>query len=209
MKMCKMLCLAVMVAFTALGLGEAAASEALLQEKCVGCHSLDLVTKAKKGLSQWETTIDRMTNYGTKLTPEEKKAIASYLSEKSGALGEKQEEEAKEQEWPPVPSMFDDPAWRQAHSFHPFTVQAPIEGSVNCANCHYEPISEAGRVSCDYCHGSTERIGVIKGDIVPVPKPGGLVYYDLQRSENTKYLALVFASVPVLLYVIVRITKGK
>jgi cytochrome c5 len=54
--------------------------EALLNDRCTKCHSLDRVTSAKKSAADWETTVARMVGKGAKLTSEEQKAVVDYLA---------------------------------------------------------------------------------------------------------------------------------
>ncbi|NLS77628.1 MAG: hypothetical protein GXY76_10255 [Chloroflexi bacterium] len=55
--------------------------QALLNERCVQCHGVDRVTRAKKTQEQWKVTVDAMIAKGAKLTPEEAQALVKYLAE--------------------------------------------------------------------------------------------------------------------------------
>ena len=54
--------------------------EALLNDRCTKCHSLDRVTSAKKSAGDWEKTVTRMVGNGAKLTSEEQKVLVDYLA---------------------------------------------------------------------------------------------------------------------------------
>jgi hypothetical protein len=56
-------------------------AEALLQDRCTACHNLDRVESASKTAEGWETTVNRMVDYGTVLTAEELEALVQYLAE--------------------------------------------------------------------------------------------------------------------------------
>jgi len=53
---------------------------ALLEERCGVCHSIDIPKNARKSKSDWQETVSRMIAKGAKLSPEEKKALVSYLA---------------------------------------------------------------------------------------------------------------------------------
>jgi len=54
--------------------------EALLNDRCTKCHSLDRVKSAKKSTSDWESTVTRMVGKGAKLTSEEQQVLVDYLA---------------------------------------------------------------------------------------------------------------------------------
>jgi cytochrome c5 len=54
--------------------------QALLQQRCTGCHGLDKVTSASKNEAQWKVTIDRMVAKGAELTDGEAAALAQFLA---------------------------------------------------------------------------------------------------------------------------------
>ena len=58
----------------------AADGEALLNDRCTKCHSLDRVTSAKKSASDWQKTVTRMVGNGANLTSEEQKVLVDYLA---------------------------------------------------------------------------------------------------------------------------------
>ena len=55
--------------------------EALVQERCTKCHSLDRVVRARKSVAEWTSTVQRMVGKGADLTPDEQAAVIEYLAE--------------------------------------------------------------------------------------------------------------------------------
>jgi hypothetical protein len=55
--------------------------QALLQDRCTGCHSLTRVETASKTAEGWEATVNRMVGYGVVLSVEELDALVQYLAE--------------------------------------------------------------------------------------------------------------------------------
>ena len=58
--------------------------EALLNDRCADCHSIETATGKTKTLAEWENTIDRMIQKGAQLTPDERDLLAAYLTETAG-----------------------------------------------------------------------------------------------------------------------------
>jgi cytochrome c5 len=58
--------------------------EALLQQKCTGCHNLNRVTNKAWSLQQWEQNVTDMVRRGARLNAEEKEALVKYLAETYG-----------------------------------------------------------------------------------------------------------------------------
>jgi len=58
--------------------------QALLEDRCTGCHTLDRVERAQKSREQWITTVDRMVDYGAQLSEAEKDILVDYLVETYG-----------------------------------------------------------------------------------------------------------------------------
>jgi cytochrome c5 len=54
--------------------------EALLNDRCTKCHSINRVTSAKKSASDWQKTVSRMVSNGAKLTSEEQQVLVDYLA---------------------------------------------------------------------------------------------------------------------------------
>jgi cytochrome c5 len=57
----------------------AGAGRQVLSRTCVRCHSLSLVTGARKSEVDWETTVARMTSFGAKLSPTDRQTLIQYL----------------------------------------------------------------------------------------------------------------------------------
>jgi hypothetical protein len=55
--------------------------EALLQDRCTVCHSLSRVENASKTAEGWESTVNRMVDYGAELSAEELEFLVQYLAE--------------------------------------------------------------------------------------------------------------------------------
>ena len=58
---------------------KAAVDLALLQEHCSACHALDTVTAQNKTADDWAETMDRMTDHGMQITPEDRKKVTDFL----------------------------------------------------------------------------------------------------------------------------------
>ena len=54
--------------------------QALLNERCTKCHSLDRVEAASKTADEWKTTVARMVGKGAKLSAEEQAVLLDYLA---------------------------------------------------------------------------------------------------------------------------------
>jgi len=54
--------------------------EALLNDRCAGCHDLGRVKSAKKNPAEWQQTVDRMIAKGAQLTAEEAAVLVNYLA---------------------------------------------------------------------------------------------------------------------------------
>jgi hypothetical protein len=59
-------------------------AEALLQERCTVCHTLDRVMRASKSHEEWERTVVRMIGHGAVLDDEEQSVIIDYLAQTYG-----------------------------------------------------------------------------------------------------------------------------
>jgi hypothetical protein len=62
----------------------AIAGEALLQERCTACHTLDRVMRAGHTALGWEQTVDRMVKRGAELNDEERTVLIDYLAQTYG-----------------------------------------------------------------------------------------------------------------------------
>ena len=58
--------------------------EALLQQKCTGCHNLSRVTNKAWSLQQWEQNVTDMIRRGARINAEEEDALVKYLAETYG-----------------------------------------------------------------------------------------------------------------------------
>lgn len=56
----------------------------LLDTRCSVCHSADRPKRARKSLSQWETTVTRMIGKGAQLSAAEKGMLVSHLAKTYG-----------------------------------------------------------------------------------------------------------------------------
>ena len=54
--------------------------ETLLKDRCTDCHDLDRTTRAQKTREEWDDTVARMVDKGTKLTDEEQTVLVDYLA---------------------------------------------------------------------------------------------------------------------------------
>jgi hypothetical protein len=54
---------------------------ALLEARCVDCHSLSRTTEARYTQEQWQQVVTRMIGQGAVLSPDEKAALVAYLAE--------------------------------------------------------------------------------------------------------------------------------
>jgi hypothetical protein len=63
---------------------ESGDGEALLQDRCTACHSLDRVTRAHKSSEEWQQNVTRMVNKGAKLSEDEQAVLVQYLTETNG-----------------------------------------------------------------------------------------------------------------------------
>ena len=61
--------------------GTPVSGQALMQERCSVCHSVNRVQSAQKTADQWKTTVDRMISHGAQLTSDEKTTLVNYLAQ--------------------------------------------------------------------------------------------------------------------------------
>jgi cytochrome c5 len=61
--------------------GSASVGQALMQDRCSVCHSLERVTSAQKTADQWKVSVDRMINNGAQLSPQEEQTLVIYLAQ--------------------------------------------------------------------------------------------------------------------------------
>jgi mono/diheme cytochrome c family protein len=55
--------------------------QALMQERCSACHSVNRVTSAQKTADQWKQTVDRMIARGAQLSSQEEQTLVDYLAQ--------------------------------------------------------------------------------------------------------------------------------
>ena len=58
----------------------AGSPEALLQQRCASCHSLQRIQSAHKTQADWEKTVRRMVNSGAQLNDAEFTALVAFLA---------------------------------------------------------------------------------------------------------------------------------
>ena len=58
---------------------EADEVEALIVDRCSGCHSVDRVFRADKTEAEWAANIDRMVDYGAEVSEDEKQQMIEWL----------------------------------------------------------------------------------------------------------------------------------
>jgi hypothetical protein len=58
--------------------------EALLEDRCSGCHALSRVTTASKSRDEWQENVVRMVNIGAELNEEEQAILVDYLAQTYG-----------------------------------------------------------------------------------------------------------------------------
>ncbi len=55
-------------------------ARALVQAKCLLCHSVEYVTQQRLTEGQWQKTVEKMRKFGSPATDEEAKAMVAYLA---------------------------------------------------------------------------------------------------------------------------------
>lgn len=58
----------------------AADGQALVQERCTVCHSLDRVRQSRKTEAEWKATVERMRGKGARLSADELEVVIRYLA---------------------------------------------------------------------------------------------------------------------------------
>ncbi len=54
-------------------------ARAIVQSKCVICHSAEYVTQQRLTPAQWKSTVEKMRKFGSPLTDDEVKQVSDYL----------------------------------------------------------------------------------------------------------------------------------
>lgn len=67
----------------------AGAGKAIVQEKCVMCHALSVVTSKHSSHSEWDQVVNQMVSRGADLSDEEIDTVIEYLSKNYGPLDQK------------------------------------------------------------------------------------------------------------------------
>ncbi len=67
----------------------AGAGKAVVQEKCVTCHALSVVTSKHSSHSEWDQVVNQMVSRGADLTDDEIDTVIEYLSKNYGPLDQK------------------------------------------------------------------------------------------------------------------------
>jgi competence protein ComEA len=60
--------------------------KAIIQEKCVVCHALTVVTSKHSSRKEWDQVVNQMVSRGADLTDEEIDTVIEYLSKNYGPL---------------------------------------------------------------------------------------------------------------------------
>lgn len=63
------------------GSGSASNAQALMQDRCSVCHSLNRVVSAHHTAAEWKITVDRMVNQGAQLTSQEEQTLINFLAQ--------------------------------------------------------------------------------------------------------------------------------
>ena len=64
----------------------AGAGKAIVQEKCVVCHALSVVTSKHASHKEWDQVVNQMVSRGADLTDDEIDTVIEYLSKNYGPL---------------------------------------------------------------------------------------------------------------------------
>jgi len=68
----------------------------LLEERCVGCHTLKPVTSLQQSQEAWETLLTKMAGYGAQLNDKEVAVVTAYLTSHFGPTPASTPETAEE-----------------------------------------------------------------------------------------------------------------
>jgi competence protein ComEA len=58
--------------------------QAIVQQKCVSCHALKVVTGKKASRQQWSTTVDQMITRGADVSEDDVETLVDYLTKNFG-----------------------------------------------------------------------------------------------------------------------------
>jgi mono/diheme cytochrome c family protein len=59
----------------------------LIQQKCVSCHALSMITSKRKTPDEWAATVETMAGRGAEVSPDEMDVIVKYLAKTYPAAG--------------------------------------------------------------------------------------------------------------------------
>jgi cytochrome c5 len=57
----------------------------LIQQRCTGCHGLDVVLAKKRTTAEWSAIVDQMIGYGAQLSPSERSLVMRFLPREPAA----------------------------------------------------------------------------------------------------------------------------
>lgn len=63
------------------------AGKPIVQQACVGCHSLDVVTSERGSVAHWSQLVNQMIGRGANLSDSETDTVIKYLSSHFGPVG--------------------------------------------------------------------------------------------------------------------------
>ncbi len=61
-------------------------AEATINRVCVTCHQVDVVARARRSATEWQTLVERMVTIGARATPDEFGAIRRYMTRYYGLV---------------------------------------------------------------------------------------------------------------------------
>jgi competence ComEA-like helix-hairpin-helix protein len=59
-------------------------SKGLVQQQCVGCHAIKVVTSKRASKPQWRTIVDQMVTRGAEVSDDDIPAVVDYLAKNFG-----------------------------------------------------------------------------------------------------------------------------
>jgi competence ComEA-like helix-hairpin-helix protein len=60
------------------------AGQAIVQQKCVSCHAVKVITAKKASRQQWSTTVDQMITRGADVSDDDVETLIDYLAKNFG-----------------------------------------------------------------------------------------------------------------------------
>jgi competence protein ComEA len=58
--------------------------QAIVQQKCISCHALKVITARKASRQQWSTTVDQMITRGADISDDDVETLVDYLTKNFG-----------------------------------------------------------------------------------------------------------------------------